>query len=94
MNVIFITVKGCLYEKRHPGYSTVSRVPQLAGMILIFVYKRSFVPVYWDEYVTWYFLSLVQFDFSYNLAIMTLNSAFILGLPASKSYPIKAICDL
>ena len=39
-------------------------------------------------------LSLVQFDFSYSSAIITLKSAFILGLSASKSNPIKAICDL
>ena len=38
-------------------------------------------------------LSLVQFDSSYSLAIITLNSAFNLGLLASKSNPIKAICD-
>ena len=39
-------------------------------------------------------LGLVQFDFSYSSAILTLNSGFILGLTASKSNPIKAICDL
>ena len=39
-------------------------------------------------------LSLVQFAFSYSLAIVTLNSTFILGLLASKSNLIKAICDL
>ena len=38
--------------------------------------------------------SLVLFNFSYSLAIITLNSAFILGLSASLSYPIKTICDL
>ena len=39
-------------------------------------------------------LSLVQFNFSYSSAIITLNSAFILSLSASKSNPIKVICDL
>ena len=39
-------------------------------------------------------LSLVQFHFSYSSAIVTLNSALILGLSASKSNPIKAISDL
>ena len=39
-------------------------------------------------------LSLVQFDFSYSSGIITLKSAFILGLSASKSNPIKAIFDL
>ena len=39
-------------------------------------------------------LSLVQFDVSYNSAIITLNSALILRLSASTSNPIKAICDL
>ena len=39
-------------------------------------------------------LGLVQFDFSYSSAILTLNSGFILGLTASKSNPMKAICDL
>ena len=39
-------------------------------------------------------LSLVQFDFSYSSIIITLNSAFILDLSASKSNPIKTICDL
>ena len=38
-------------------------------------------------------LSLVQFDSSYSLAIIILNSAFNLGLLASKSNPIKAIRD-
>ena len=37
--------------------------------------------------------SLVQFGFSYISAIITLNSAFILGLLAPESYPIKAIFD-
>ena len=39
-------------------------------------------------------LGLVQFDFSYSSAIFTLNSRLIFGLSASKSNPIKAICDL
>ena len=39
-------------------------------------------------------LSLVQFDFSYSSAIVTLNSAFILGSSASKFNAIKAIFDL
>ena len=39
-------------------------------------------------------LSLAQFGFSYSLAIITPNSTSILGLLASKSNPIKAICDL
>ena len=39
-------------------------------------------------------LSLVQFDFSYSSAIITLNSAFNHGLSASESNPIKDICDL
>ena len=36
-------------------------------------------------------LKLVQFDFSYSSAIITLNSTFILSLSASKSNPIKTI---
>ena len=39
-------------------------------------------------------MNFVQFDFSYSSAIITLNSAFIFGLSASKSNPIKVICDL
>ena len=38
--------------------------------------------------------SLVQFDFSYCWAIITVNSTFIVGLSASKSNTIKTICDL
>ena len=36
-------------------------------------------------------LSLVQFDFSYSSAIITLNSGFILSLSATKSNPIKVL---
>ena len=39
--------------KKRPGYTPVNRVPRLAGMILIFVYMTSFVPVCMDEYVRW-----------------------------------------
>ena len=39
-------------------------------------------------------LSLVQFDFSYSSAIITVNSVLILGLSASKYNPMKAICNL
>ena len=39
-------------------------------------------------------LSLVQIDFNHSSAVITFNSAFILGLSESKSNPIKAICDL
>ena len=39
-------------------------------------------------------LSSVQFDFSYSSAIITRNSAFILGLSDPKSNPIKDTCDL
>ena len=59
-----------------------------------FPLHEKFRPVCRDEYVTWYCLSLVQIDFSYSSAIITLNSAFILGLSDSKSNPITAICDL
>ena len=38
-------------------------------------------------------LILFQFGFSYSSATITLNSAFILGLSASKSNPMKTICD-
>ena len=86
--------RGCLYEKKRPGYSPVNSVPRLPGMLLIFVYIRSFVPVCRDEYVTWYCFELVQFDFNHSSAIITLNPAFILGLSDSKSNSIKAICDL
>ena len=37
-----------------------------------------------------FILSLVQPDFTYSSAIITLKSAFILGLLASKSNPKKA----
>ena len=53
-NVVHIDLKGCLHEKKCLGYSPVNRVPWLAGMILIFVYIRSFVPLCKDEHVTWY----------------------------------------
>ena len=59
--------------------SPINRVPRLAGTILIFVYVRSFIPVCRDEYVTWYCFGLVQYDFGYSSAIITLNSAFILS---------------
>ena len=39
-------------------------------------------------------LSLVQFDFSYSSAIITVNSTLILGLSASKYNPMKAIRNL
>ena len=46
-------------------------------------------------------LSLVQLGFSYSSAVISLNSAFVLGLVATKSglvttrsNPIKAICYL
>ena len=39
-------------------------------------------------------LSLVQFDFSYSSAMINVNSEFNLGLSASKSNLIKAICNL
>ena len=38
--------------------------------------------------------NLFQFDFSYSSAIVPFNSAFTLGLSASRSNPIKAIFDL
>ena len=49
--------KGCLYEKKGLGNSRGSR---LAGMILIFIYMRSFVLVYRDKYITWYCFELVS----------------------------------
>ena len=94
MSLNWIKLSGCLYEKKCPGYSPVNRVPQLAEMILIFVYMRSFARfarMYMPRGIV---LSLAQFDFSYSSAIITLNSAFIIGLSASKSNPMKAICDL
>ena len=45
------------YMRKRPGHSPVNRVPQLAGMILIFIYMRSFVPVCRDENVTSYCFS-------------------------------------
>ena len=47
-------VRGYLYEKKRPGFSLVNQVNWLAGMILIFFYMRSFLPVCRDEYVTWH----------------------------------------
>ena len=44
--------RGCLHEKKHSSYSLVKWVSRLAGMILIFIFMRSFVPVCRD--VTWY----------------------------------------
>ena len=70
---------GVYMRKKHPGYSRINRVPRLAGIILIFVYMRSFVPVCRDEYVAWCCFGLVQYDFRYRSAIITLNSAFILS---------------
>ena len=86
--------KGCLYEKKHPTYSLVNRMSRFAGMIFVFIYMRSFVLLCRDEFVTRYFLSLVQFDFSYSSAIITLNLAFILGSSGTKSNFIKTIRDL
>ena len=34
--------------------SNVNQVPLLAGMISIFIYMRSFLPIYRYENVTWY----------------------------------------
>ena len=42
-------LRECLYEKKRPSNSPVNRVPQLAGMILVFVYMISFVSVCRDE---------------------------------------------
>ena len=47
-----VSLRGCLYEKKCLGHSLVNRVRWLAGMILIFVYMRSFVPVCRNDYVT------------------------------------------
>ena len=70
-------------------------MPQLAWMILIFVYMREvssrFAGICMSRGIV---LSLVQFDFSYSSAVITLNYAFIIGLSPSNSNPIKAICDL
>ena len=83
-----------LYKKKRLGYSTVNRMPRLAGMILIFVYMISFVPICRDDMPRRIVLSLNQFDFSYSSTIITVNSSFILALSAAKSNPIKAICGL
>ena len=45
----------------------------------------------WIFHMVFFWVS--QFDFSYSSTIITLNSAFILGLSASKCNPVKAICD-
>ena len=70
---------GVYMRKKRPGYSPINRVPRLAGTILIFVYMKSLVPVCRNEYVAWYCFGLVQYDFRYSSAIITLNSAFILS---------------
>ena len=49
-----INLVGVYMRKKHPGYSPVNLVPRLAGMILILIYMKSFVPVYRDENLTWY----------------------------------------
>ena len=72
-------------------------MPRLAGMILIFIYMSPCIPVCRDEMsrgVKVIVLNLVQFDFIYSSAIIILNSAFILGLSASRSHPIKLIWNL
>ena len=51
---IFYLRGGCLYDTKPNGYSPVKQVPRLVGMILIFIYMRSFVLVCRDENVTWY----------------------------------------
>ena len=55
-----LRLTGCLYEKKRSGHILVHRVPPLAGMILIFVYIRSFIPFRRAEYVPycWEFSSL------------------------------------
>ena len=82
-----------IYEKKRFGYSPVKRIPRLAGMILLFFYIRLLVPVFRDMQLG-IVLSLLQFDFSYSSTIITLNSAFIHGLSALNSNPLKDICDL
>ena len=50
--VNFILLRECLFvSKNVPAtYSPVNRVPRSTGMILIFVYMGSFVPICMDEY--------------------------------------------
>ena len=75
-----------IYEEKCPVYSPVNQVTRLAGMIF-----TLFVGMNISSGIV---LILVQFDFSYSLAIITLNSAFTLGSSDSRSNHIKAICDL
>ena len=84
-------------KKKHPGYSPVNRVPRLAWMNFSFLLHKKFHPSFAGVNMSrGIVLSLVQFHFSYSSAIIILNSAFILGLLASKSNPIKpfVICKL
>ena len=79
-----------LHEKKISRLRLSQPVPRLTRMILIFINMRSFVLVFRYENVRWcIILSLVQFDFSYSSAIITLNLGFILGLSISKFSPIK-----
>ena len=80
-------LRGWLYEIKCPGYSPVKWVPRLAGMTLIFIYIRSSSRFPGMKMSRGIVLSLVQFDFSYSSAIIILNSAFLLGLSASRSRP-------
>ena len=89
-----INLVGVYMRKKHPGYSPVNLVPRLAGMILILIYMKSFVPFTGMKVSRGTVLNLVQSDLSYSSAIITLNLVFILGLSASRSNSIKATCDL
>ena len=46
--------RGCLHEQKRPSYSPLNCVFWLAGISLIFVYMRAFVPVCRDEYIVGY----------------------------------------
>ena len=81
-------------KKKPSGYSPVNQVSWLAGMILIFVYMINFVSVWRDEYFMWYCSKFSLIWTQLKSVIITHNSAFILGLSASKSNTIKTICDL
>ena len=77
----YTELKGCLYEKRRPGYSQVNQVLRLPGIILIFIDMRSFTRFAGMKMLRGIVLSLVR------LILVTVQfyciPAFIFGLLAS-----------
>ena len=83
-----------LYEEKRPGYSPLKGA-SVSWDVSYFRLHEKFCPGLLGMNMSHGIVfSLVQFDLSYRSAIIILNSTFILGLSASRSNPIKAVCDL